>query len=99
MIRGHALQAANGHGSFLDASPPAGRLARTVARAPQNRRKYVRFPVHHVGFGVFPLRDQPDILRYIRVRRASPLAIDNSVEIRRIANVASFQKSALTWGG
>src|SRR5260370_35610441 len=33
------------------------------------------------------------------MRRASPLAIDNFVEIGRIAYVAGFQKSALTWGG
>ena len=72
VVRRHALEPADRHRFVLDAHAAAGRLARTVAGAPENARKHVRAPVDHVGVGITALRDQTDIFRYRRVRRAGP---------------------------
>ena len=87
VIGGDALQAADRHRLVLDAHAPAGRLARPVAGAPEDSRKHVRVPVDHVGVGIAARRDQPDIFRDWRVRRASPLAIHDLVEVIRRGNV------------
>ena len=87
VIGGDALQAADRHRLVLHAHAPAGRLARPVAGAPEDSRKHVRVPVDHVGVGIAARRDQPDIFRDGRVRRASPLAIHDLVEVVGRGNV------------
>src|SRR5665647_498202 len=86
-IGGHALEPADRHRLVLDAHAPAGRLARTVAGAPENSRKHVRFPIDHVGVGIAARRDQPDIFRNGCVGWTGPLAIDHLVEIVRRSDV------------
>src|SRR5208283_4358520 len=82
----HALQPANRHRlAIIQSATPAGRLTGTVAGPAQDRRKYVRLPIEHVGIGVAALRDQPDVLRDVGMSRASPLAIHYFVEVVRIA--------------
>ena len=83
VVGGDALQAADRHRLVLDAHAPAGRLAGAVAGAPENAREHVRLPIDHVGVGVTPVRDQPDIFGHRRVRRAGALAIHDLVEIVR----------------
>ena len=90
VVGGDALQAADRHRLRLDPHAPARRLARTIARAPQNPGEHVRMPVHHVGVGVAAGRDQANVFRHRRVRRAGPLAIDDLVEIVRVADVGGW---------
>src|SRR5208283_3718538 len=90
----HALQAANRHRFSIHAGAAAGRFAGTVTRAAEDAGKYVRFPVHHVGFRVLTLRDQPDIFRNIGVSGASPLAIDDLVVVTRIVSIRPLQTSS-----
>jgi amidase len=87
----HALKSAYGYGLFVYAPPAARRFARAVARAPQDPREDVRVPVDHVRLGVPALRDQADILRHRRVRRACPLAVHHLVEIFWIVDIRGFQ--------
>ena len=47
----------------------------------ENPRKDVRLPIDDVGITEAPLRDQPDVFRHVRVRRAGPLAIDDLVVV------------------
>ena len=91
-IRSHAFKAADGDGlPRIEASAAAGRFAGTIASAPENRREHIRFPIDHVGFCIFALGDQANILRHVGVRRARPLAIYNSVEVFRVTNVGGLQ--------
>src|SRR4029077_5916946 len=82
-----ALQPADRHWLVFDPAAPAGGLAGTVAGAPQDAGENVRIPVDHVGVGVAPVGDQPDVFRHRRMRRAGPLAIDNLVKIVGITDV------------
>ena len=89
-ISGHAFQAANRNRLTIEAFAPAGGLAGPIAGAPQYAGENVRFPVEHVGAGVFALRDEPDVFRNIGMRWARPLAIDNFVVVVWILNVGRF---------
>lgn len=90
-IGSNALEPANRNRIRLEPSAPASRFARPVTSAPQDGRKNIRFPVHHVRFGVLALRDQADVMRNVRVRGTSPLAIHDTVEVIRVTDVGSFQ--------
>ena len=85
VVGGDALQAADRDRLVFDAAAPAGRLAGAVAGAAEHARKHVGLPVDHVGVGVTPCRDQADIFGHRRVRRAGPLAVDDFVEVVRVA--------------
>jgi hypothetical protein len=87
VVGGHALQAADGDRVLFDAPAPAGRLAGTVAGAPEDSGKHVRLPVDHVGVAEAACRDQPDVFGDRGVRRACPLAIHDLVEVVRCRNV------------
>src|SRR5258706_1695388 len=95
-VGGHPFEPANGHG-FVSLQPPApaGGLAGTVTGAPQDAGKDVGLPVQHVGVGVAPLGNHPDILRHVRVRRAGPLAIDNLMEVIGISGIGGFHPRSL----
>ncbi len=82
-----ALEAADRDGLLVDARAPARGLARPVARAPEDAGEHVRLAVEHVRVGVPPLRDEADVLRDVGVRRAGPLAVDDLVEVLRLADV------------
>ena len=60
-----------------------GRLARPLACAPEDARKYVRLPIDHVGVGVAARRDQSDVFGNWCVSRTCPLAIDYFMEVVR----------------
>ena len=90
-----AFQPANRDRLSVDAVAAAGRLARTVAGTAKNCGKDIRLPIHHVGVGVSALRDEPDVLGNVCMRRARPLAVDNFVEIVRIVNVCGLHALAL----
>jgi hypothetical protein len=91
IVGGNALQAADRDRLRLDAAAAAGRLAGSVAGAPENAGKDVRFPIDRPGLGIALLGDQPDVLRDRRVRRARPLAIDDFMEIVRISDIGGLQ--------
>lgn len=91
-VGGDALQAADRHRLFLDAAAPAGRLARSVAGAPEHARKHVGLPVDHVGVGIPPVCDQPDIFGNGCMRRAGILAVDHLVEVLRVGNVRTLHR-------
>ncbi len=92
-----ALQAADGDRLgllalvLLDAAAAAGGLAGTIARAPEDPGKHVRLPVDHVRIAVTALRDETDVFGNRRVRGTRPLAVDDFVEIGRIADIGRFQ--------
>src|SRR5262245_17259065 len=89
-IGGNALEAADCHWLFLDATAPARRLTGAVAGATKHAWEHIRFPVDHVGVGVAPGCNQANVFGNWRVRRTSPLAIDHLVEIVRRSNVGWF---------
>src|ERR1035437_2757738 len=94
MVGRDTLQPADGDGLAVQTPAPAGRLAWTIASAPQNGREHVRFAIEHVGVGKTPLRDQADIFRNVRVGRARPLAVDNFMVISWIVRVGAVQTCA-----
>ncbi len=94
-VGGNALEPADRDRLLLHAAAAAGRLARPVAGAPQHAGKHVGFPVDHVGVAVAARRDQTDVFRNRRVRRAGPLAIHDLVEIIRDRNVGRFHSIPL----
>ena len=87
IVGGDALQPADGNRLPIDAPAPAGRLARPIARAPQDPREHVRFPIEHVSVGETALGDEADVLGDVGVGRTGPLAVDDPVVVVRIANV------------
>src|SRR5262249_47838351 len=89
-IGGDPFQAADRDRILLDAAAPASRLARPIARAPEDSREHVGLPVDHVGVAVATCRDQPDVFRHGRVCRTGPLAIHHLVEVVRRRNVGRF---------
>ena len=91
-VGGDALEAADRDRLLVDARAAARRLARAIARSPENPRENVRFPVEHVRVGVPSLRDHPDVLGHVGVRRTGPLAIDDLVEVAGITNVGWFHR-------
>ncbi len=81
------LQPADGDRLLLEASPPAGGLARAVAGAAEDAGKDVRLPVDQIGAVMVALRDPADVFRDRRVSRAGPLAVDDLMVIVRIGDV------------
>ena len=71
----------------------ADRLAGPVADPPQNCRKHIGTAVEQIGVFVAALGNQPDIFGHVRVGRTAPLAVHNSVEVRRISGVGRFQNA------
>ena len=94
MVRGDALQAADGDRLFFDAPAPAGRLAGPVADAPEDAGEDVGMAVHHVGVGEAPLRDQPDVFGNVRVRWAGPLAIHDLVKVVGMRGIGRLHSNA-----
>ena len=72
----------------------AGWLAGSITGATQNTRKHVGHPIDHVGIAVATLANQTDVFGNGSVGWASPLAIDDFVEVRRIGYVGRLQKWA-----
>src|ERR1700722_18046024 len=87
MIGGDALQPADCDRLFLQSSPAAGRLAWTIARAPQYPWEHVRLPIDHVGAVVVARGDLADIFGDWGMRRARPLTINHFVEVARVRDV------------
>src|SRR4051812_30704522 len=93
-VGGDALQSADRDRLAIDASAATCPLAGPVAGPTENPRKDIRFPVEQMRFGVPPLRDEPDVLRHVRVRRTRPLAVDDSMVVLRIADVSGHALAA-----
>src|SRR5581483_9160864 len=87
-----ALEPANRDRFLVDARASARGLARAIARAPENSRENVRLAIEHVRIGIASLRNQPDVLGHVGVRRTSPLAIDDFMEVAGITNVGWFHR-------
>ena len=82
-----ALEAADRDRLVLDAAAAAGRLAGPIADAAEDAGKDVGVAVQQVGIGVAPLRDQPDVLRDVGVRRAGPLTVYHAMVIIRVRSI------------
>jgi len=87
MVSGDALQPANRDRLAIDARPPAGRLARSIAGAAEDPGKDVGFAIEEIGLGESVLRNQSDVLRNVRVRGAGPLTIDDTVVVIRSPDI------------
>src|SRR2546423_2236457 len=93
-IGGDALQSADRDRFAVDATAATRGLTRSIARPAENSRKDVRFPIEQIRFRVAPLRNETDVLRHIRVRRARPLAVDNFMVVLRITDVGGHSSAA-----
>lgn len=91
-IGSHSLQAADGHRLAVHTRPTTSGLARSIAGSPENAGEHVRFAIDHVGVGISLLRDQTDVFRHVGVRRARPLAVDDSVVVVRVSDVSTLHK-------
>src|ERR1019366_8038166 len=91
-----ALEPADRDRLSVDATAAARRLARPIARAPENSRKDVRLAVEQVRVGVLSLRDEPQVLRHIRMGRARPLAVYNLMVVARIGDVGGRHSGSLS---
>src|SRR6185312_1016743 len=91
VISSYPFQAANGNRFFFNPSTAASRLAGAVAGSSQNTRKYVRFPVYHVCFGVLSLSYKPDVFGHGCMCRTGILTIDHFMEVLRVFDVCWFQ--------
>ena len=90
VVGADALEATDRHRLVLHAAAAAGRFAGSVAGAAQNARKNIRLPVDHIGVGIAPSGNQPNIFRHRRMGRAGELAIDHFVEIFRVLHIGRF---------
>src|ERR1700686_7826 len=89
-VGGDALQPADRDRSVLDAAAAARGFARTIAGPSQNSRKYIRFPIDHVGVAIAAFSDQPDVFWNGRMRGTGPLAVDNFVKVVGCRNISRF---------
>jgi hypothetical protein len=87
MVGGHALQPADRDRLAVDAGAAARRLARSIARSAKNARKNVRVAIQEVGVGKPPVGNQSNVFRNVGMRRTGPLAIDDTVVVRRISDI------------
>ena len=83
-----ALEATDGDRLSVDAVAAAGRLAGSVAGAPEDSREDVGLPVEHVGVVELALSDHPDVARHVGVRRTGPLAVHDLVVVVRVLVVS-----------
>ena len=83
----NTLEPANGYRGFVGAPTPAGRFAGPIADTTQYAGENIAFPVLDISVGKVTLGNLADVLRYVRMRRASPLAIHNLVEIIRVISI------------
>ena len=70
-----------GDSLVFDPATPASRFARSIADAPEDTRKHVRFPVEHIGIAEFALGDKAYVRRNVGMSGTCPLAIDDFVKI------------------
>ena len=89
-VGGDALEPADGNRLLFDAPAAARRLAGPVAGAAEYAGEHIRFPIDHVGVAVAARRDQTNVFGNRRVRRTSPLTIDDLVEIIWNRDVGRF---------
>ena len=89
-VGGDAFEAADRHRFAINALPAAGRFAGAVTGSPQDRGEDVGLAVDHVCVGETALGDQPDVFGHVGVSGTGPLAIDDLVVIRGIADVGRF---------
>ena len=87
MIGDNPLETAYGHRVFIGAAAPAGGLTRAIADTAQYAGENIAFPVLNISVGKVTLGNLADVLRYVCMRRASPLAIHNLVEIIRVISI------------
>jgi hypothetical protein len=87
MVRGNALQAADRHRLAVDAGAAARRLTRSIAGTAKDAGKNVRFAIQEIGVGESPMGNQSNVFRNVGMRRTSPLAIDDTVVVRRISDI------------
>ncbi len=90
-VGGNALEPADGDGLFVDSRSTAGRLAGAIACSSENAREDVRLAVQHVGVGVMPLRNHPNVFGDVGVRGAGPLAIDDFVKVVWVTDIRGIQ--------
>src|SRR5262245_2387502 len=88
VVGGDPLEAADRNRILLDATAPAGRLARPVTGAPKHAGEHIGSPVDHVGVAVATSRDQSNVFRNGGVCWTGPLAIHDLVEVVRRPNVS-----------
>ena len=90
MIRRDTFQTTNCDRLIFNATATTSRFAGAIAHSPENARKYVGFAIQHVRVGELSLRDQPNVTRNVRMRRACPLAVNDFVKIIGIGSVCGF---------
>lgn len=95
----HAFQPADSNRLSIQAASPASRLAGTIAGAPEDGGKHVRFAIEQVRIGIPTLRDEAYVFGNVSVSGAGPLAVHDSMEIVGILNVSGLHERAATYLG
>src|SRR5690606_34833612 len=98
MIGRGPVQSADRDRVLLDPAASTRGLARTVAGPPDNAPERVRPATEAIRIVEPPERDQPDVLGNVRVRRARPLTIDDSVEILRSLRLRRLHRDLIQSG-
>ena len=93
VVRRDAFEPADRNRFLFGAHAPARRLARPIARAPENSGEHVGVPVQHVRFGVLFLRNQTDVFRNRGMRGTCPLAIDNFMKVGGLEDIGGFHNA------
>src|SRR4051812_31959595 len=92
MIRSNAFQSTDRDGLGLNTSTPTCGFARPIAHAAKDARKDIGLAIDEIRLGELPERDESDVFRNVGVCGASPLAVDDAMEIVRISSIGWFHR-------
>src|ERR1700722_7644283 len=95
MVGGNSFEATDGHGLVFNPDASTRGFTGAIADATENSGEYIRRPIDHVSVGVAALGDEPGVLRDIRMRRTSPLAIYDFVKVIGVPSIGRFHFSSL----
>jgi hypothetical protein len=87
VVCGDTFETTDGDRFFIRASAPAGLFTGAVTDTAQYAGENITFPVKDVSIGKVSLGNLPYVLRYIRMRRAGPLAVYDLVVIIRVISI------------
>jgi hypothetical protein len=97
-ISGNPFEPADGHWFFFNTASSTGWFTRAIASSAQYPRKYVGFPIDHIGVVIAAQSDHADVLRYGSMSRTRVLTIDYFMKILGIRKIGRFQIIGILFG-